>query len=127
MTGLSIVGSEMTVSGDTKNVAWPYSPGLFEHPQSISGTAQLLGDIEYRGANQTETSGSFCGYVDDTISSNGTVTDVTAVPPYSWRDEPPDPGFFQISIARRDRIHSRIPCGPVREASRFGGTRRACP
>jgi hypothetical protein len=58
----------------------------FEHPQSISGTAQLLGDIEYRGANQIETSGSFCGFVDDTISSNCTGTDVTAAPPYSWRD-----------------------------------------
>jgi hypothetical protein len=57
---------------------------LFEHPQSISGTAQLLSDIEYRGANQTETSGSFCGFVDDTISSN--CTGVTVAPPYSWLD-----------------------------------------
>jgi hypothetical protein len=85
VTGLSIVGSGMTVSGGTENVAWPYSPGWFEHPQSISGTAQLLGDIEYRGANQTETSGSFCGFVDNTISSNCTGADVTAAPPYTWR------------------------------------------
>ncbi|HXU65490.1 MAG TPA: sugar-binding protein, partial [Polyangia bacterium] len=86
VTGLSIVGSGMTVSGGTENVSWPYAPGWFERPQSISGTAQLLGDIEYRGANQTETSGSYCGFVDNTISSNCTGADATVAPPYTWRD-----------------------------------------
>jgi hypothetical protein len=86
VTGLSIVGSGMTVAGGTENVSWPYAPGWFERPQSISGTAQLLGDIEYRGADQTETSGSYCGFVDDTISSNCTGADATVAPPYTWRD-----------------------------------------
>jgi hypothetical protein len=75
----------MTVSGGTVSVAWPYAPGWFETPQSVSGTAQLLGDIEFRGANMTESSGSFCGFVDNTITSNCTGADVTWPPPYTWR------------------------------------------
>ena len=85
VSGLSIVKSGMTIIGGTESVAWPYAPGWFEPPQSLSGTAQLLGDIEYRGANLTETSGAFCGYVDNTISSNCTGADVTQAPPYVWR------------------------------------------
>jgi hypothetical protein len=85
VSGLSIVKTGMTVSGGTVSVAWPYAPGWFEPPQSVSGTAQLLGDIEYRGANMTESSGSYCGFVDNTISSNCTAADVTTPPPYAWR------------------------------------------
>jgi hypothetical protein len=85
VTGLSIVKTGMTVNGGTVNVSWPYAPGWFETPQSVSGTAQLLGDIEYRGANMTETSGSYCGFVDNTITSNCTGADVTVAPPYVWR------------------------------------------
>jgi len=84
--GLTLLPSGMTVDGGKVAVAWPYGPGSFEHPQSISGTAQLLGDIEFRGANQTESSGSYCGFVDNTISSNCTGADVTIAPPYVWRD-----------------------------------------
>lgn len=86
VTGLTIVGSGMTINGGTVNVSWPYAPGWFERPQSISGTAQLMGDIEYRGANQTETRGSYCGFVDNTITSNCTGADVSVAPPYVWRD-----------------------------------------
>jgi Family of unknown function (DUF6055) len=86
VTGLSIVGTGMTVNGGTENVSWPYAPGWFERPQSISGTAQLLGDIEYRGASMTESSGSFCGFVDNTVGSNCAGADVTPAPPYAWRD-----------------------------------------
>ena len=85
VSGLSIVKTGMTVSGGTVSVAWPYAPGWFETPQSVSGTAQLLGDIEFRGANMTESSGSFCGFVDNTITSNCTGADVTWPPPYTWR------------------------------------------
>jgi hypothetical protein len=84
--GLTILPSGMTVSGGKVALAWPYGPGWFEHPQSISGTAQLLGDLEFRGANQTESSGSYCGFVDNTITSNCTGADVTIPPPYVWRD-----------------------------------------
>jgi hypothetical protein len=65
-------------------VAWPYGPGSFDPPQSLTG-GTLLGDIEYRGANLTETSGSYCGFVDNTIASNCTGADVTAPAPYTWR------------------------------------------
>jgi hypothetical protein len=65
-------------------VSWPYAPGWFESPQSLAG-GTLLGDIEYRGANLSESSGSYCGFVDNTISSNCTGVDVTAAPPYTWR------------------------------------------
>jgi hypothetical protein len=84
VAGLSIVKSGMTVSSGTENVAWPYAPGWFDPPQSLAG-ATLLGDIEYRTANLTETSGSYCGFVDDTIKSNCTGADVTTPPPYTWR------------------------------------------
>jgi hypothetical protein len=85
VSGLSIVKTGMTVNGGTVSVSWPYAPGWFETPQSVSGTAQLLGDIEFRGANLTETSGSYCGFVDNTITSNCTGADVTVAQPYAWR------------------------------------------
>lgn len=87
MAGLTVMSSSLTVSGTAAvKVSWAYGPGWFEKPQSVSGTAQLLGDIEYRGANMTESSGSYCGFVDNTISSNCTGADVTVAPPYTWRD-----------------------------------------
>lgn len=82
--GLSIVKSGMTISSGTENVAWPYAPGWFDPPQTLSG-GTLLGDIEYRTANLNEASGSYCGFVDDTIKSNCTGADVTLPPPYTWR------------------------------------------
>lgn len=85
VAGLSIVKSGMTISGGTEAVAWPYAPGYFETPQSLSGAAQLLGDIEYRDANLSKTSGSYCGFVDSSTNSNCTGADVTLAPPYAWR------------------------------------------
>jgi len=86
VAGLTVMSSSLTVSGSAQvKVSWAYGPGWFEKPQSVSGTAQLLGDIEYRGANMTETSGAYCGFVDNTISSNCTAPDVTTPPPYAWR------------------------------------------
>ena len=86
VSGLTVMSNSMTVSGSALvRVSWAYGPGWFEKPQSVSGTAQLLGDIEYRGANMTESTGSYCGFVDDTISSNCTGQDVTTAPPYAWR------------------------------------------
>jgi hypothetical protein len=82
--GLSIVKSGMTVTSGTENLAWPYAAGWFESPQSLAG-ATLLGDLEYRGANLSETSGTYCGFVDNTVNDNCKGTDVTAPPPYTWR------------------------------------------
>jgi hypothetical protein len=61
-----------------------YPLGFFESGQSISGTARLFGDVEFRGVGFTETSGSFSGFVDSTITSQ-TINDVTTPPPYAWR------------------------------------------
>ena len=58
--------------------------GFFESGQSISGTAELFGDVEFRGVGFTETTGSFYGFVDNTIASE-TINDITTPPPYSWR------------------------------------------
>jgi len=84
--GLTILPSGMTVGGGKVSLAWPYGPGWFERPQSISGTTQLLGDLELRGANLSLSAGSYCGFVDNTINSNCTGADVTVAPPYVWRD-----------------------------------------
>ena len=84
VSGLSIVKSGMTVSSGTERLAWPYAAGWFESPQALAG-GTLLGDLEYRGASLSETSGSYCGFVDNTITSNCTGADVTQAPPYVWR------------------------------------------
>ena len=84
--GMTILMNGFTVSGSARvTLGWPNGPGWFERPVSVSGTAVLLGDIEYRGANLTEASGSYCGFVDNTITSNCTGADVTVAPPYVWR------------------------------------------
>jgi hypothetical protein len=86
VAGLTIMSNMMTVSDTAKvAVSWAYGPGWFEKPQTVAGTAQLLGDIEYRGANLTESTGAYCGFVDDTIKSNCAQADVTTPPPYTWR------------------------------------------
>jgi Family of unknown function (DUF6055) len=61
-----------------------YPLGFFESGQSISGTARLFGDVEFRGQGFTETTGSFSGFVDNTITSQ-TISDLTLAPPYTWR------------------------------------------
>jgi hypothetical protein len=84
--GLTVLPSGMTVSGGKVALAWPYGPGWFERPQSISGTTELRGDLELRGANLSLSSGSYCGFVDNTVTSNCAGADVTIAPPYVWRD-----------------------------------------
>jgi hypothetical protein len=84
--GLTVLPGGMTVSGGKVAMAWPYGPGWFERPQSISGTAELRGDLELRGANLSLSSGVYCGFVDNTTGSNCTGADVTVAPPYAWRD-----------------------------------------
>ena len=84
--GLTVLGSGATISGTAKvALSWPYGPGWFERPQSVSGSAVLLGDLELRGANQSETSGSYCGFVDNTVTNDCGGVDVTTPPPYAWR------------------------------------------
>lgn len=84
--GLTVMTGSLSVADAAQVVsAWPYSPGFFERPQRVSGTAKLLGDVEYRGANADKSSGSYCGYVDATTDSNCAMKDVTVPGPYLWR------------------------------------------
>jgi len=52
--------------------------------QQVSGSAQLLGDIEYRGASLDKSSGAYCGFVDSATNSNCGNPDITVAPPYTW-------------------------------------------
>jgi hypothetical protein len=84
--GLTVLETGATIGGSAHvALSWPYGPGWFEKPQSISGSAVLLGDLELRGANQGESSGTYCGFVDNTVTNNCTPADVTTPPPYIWR------------------------------------------
>ena len=60
-------------------------PGFFEPNQSLSGTARLYGDVEYRGPGMERTSGSFSGLVDANTPSLD-LEDISVQPPYIWRD-----------------------------------------
>lgn len=62
-----------------------YPPGFFEPNQSLSGTARLYGDVEYRGPGTERTSGSFSGLVDANTPELD-LGDITVQPPYTWRD-----------------------------------------
>jgi uncharacterized protein DUF6055 len=84
--GLTVMTNGVTVGGTAKvAVAWPYGPGWFEKPQQASGSAVLLGDIEYRGPNTNKSSGSYCGFVDEGTNNNCGGADVTSAAPYEWR------------------------------------------
>jgi hypothetical protein len=87
--GLTVLANGFSVSGSAKvAVAWSYSPscpGQFEQPQSVSGSAELFGDLEYRGANLSKTNGKYCGFVDSTVDNNCATTDLNVAPPYAWR------------------------------------------
>jgi hypothetical protein len=85
--GLTVLGSGATVTGGARvALAWPYGLAWFERPQTVSGSAVMLGDLELRGANQSESTGSYCGFVDNTVTNNCTPGDVTIAPPYVWRN-----------------------------------------
>ena len=77
----------MTVSGTARSrVAWPYGPGWFETPAVGLGHGAAARRHRATAArNLTKTSGTYCGFVDNTIASNCTGADVTVAPPYAWR------------------------------------------
>jgi hypothetical protein len=84
--GLTILLPGATVSGNAQvALGWPYGPAWFERPQSIGGTARMLGDLELRGANASRTSGTYCGIVEANANNNCAQADVTTPPPYVWR------------------------------------------
>ena len=85
---LSLIGSStanaFTVADNAKVQTTFYPLGFFESGQGLSGTASLLGDVEYRGQGTNRSDGSFSGFVDD-ASQSAAMTEVTTPPPYSWR------------------------------------------
>jgi len=84
--GLSVLTTGFTVSGSAEvRLAWPYGPTFFERPQTATGTAKLLGDLELRGANTSKSSGTYCGFTDNSTASNCTAKDITSPAPYTWR------------------------------------------
>jgi len=85
---LSLIGSSsanaFTVAGSAKVQTTFYPVGFFESGQGLSGTASLVGDVEYRGQGTNRSSGSFSGFVDDT-SASASINEITTPPPYAWR------------------------------------------
>ena len=85
VAGLSVLMNGFSVSG-TANIATTFMPlGFFEGAQGASGTAQIVGDVEYRGQGFSETSGTYYGFIDNTIKPATNTTDVTTAGPYTWR------------------------------------------
>jgi Family of unknown function (DUF6055) len=85
VTGLSVLSNGFTVTGSAK-VATTFMPlGFFEGGQTASGTAQVIGDVEYRGQGLNKSSGTYYGFVDSTINGASNTTDVTTAAPYTWR------------------------------------------
>jgi hypothetical protein len=84
--GLTQLGPNATVSGTGRvDLSWPYGVAWFESPQTITGTAAAIGDLELRGANTTKSSGTYCTFADGTTADNCSMPDVTTPPPYSYR------------------------------------------
>lgn len=85
VTGLSVLSNGFKVSGSARAASSFYPLGFFEGSQSISGTAQLVGDIEYRGQGATKSSGTYFGFVDSSTAAATNTTDATLAGPYTWR------------------------------------------
>jgi hypothetical protein len=81
---LSIVSNGFRVRDTAVAQSTFYPLGFFEPNQSISGTARLYGDVEYRGADANKSNGSYSGFV-DSGSPNMSIADVTTPPPYHFR------------------------------------------
>jgi hypothetical protein len=95
VSALSIVAGGLSVSGKAVVATVFQAPGTFERGQKISGTGQILGDVELRGTNVEISKGVFYGMIDSTAigatnPSQGAdrtapVKEVTAPGPYVWR------------------------------------------
>jgi hypothetical protein len=85
VTGLAILEKGFKVSDSARAQTVFYPLGFFEPNQEISGTAELYGDVEYRGAKANRTTAACSGFVDDSSKCPSAITDVTVAPPYHWR------------------------------------------
>ena len=90
--GLSVVGTTgslwgnnaFTVSGSAQVRTTMYPLGFFDAGQGASGTLNLYGDVEYRGAGLNLSAGNRSGYVDAT-STVGSATDINKKTAWTWR------------------------------------------
>jgi hypothetical protein len=90
--GLSVVGltgspwgnNSFNVSGSAQVRTSFYPLGFFEPNQGASGTVNLYGDVEYRGAGLNLGAGTRSGFV-DAGSTVGSATDINPKATLIWR------------------------------------------
>lgn len=75
--------SNFNVSGSAKVLGTFYPLGWFGNNQSVSGTATLIGDLEFVANNKT--ANTFYGFVANEWNGVTSSNDVTVAPPYIWR------------------------------------------
>lgn len=75
--------SSYTVSDSAQVRSTFYPLGWFGNSQSTTGTANLVGDLEFRATNKSMN--TFYGLVDNNWSSVISAPAVTLRPPYNWR------------------------------------------
>jgi hypothetical protein len=90
--GLTVVGeigspwgnNTFTVAGSAQVRTTFYPLGFFEAAQGASGSLNLIGDVEYRGAGLNLAAGARSGFVDAT-STVGSTADINKRTPLTWR------------------------------------------
>jgi hypothetical protein len=104
--GLSLIrGFNVSPSATAQTTFYPL--GFFEGNQGLTGTATLYGDVEYRGAGLTRSSGQCSGFVSSTTCIPGTINEVnTARPPYTWPGDGPGVGVVPNGTYRVIARHS---------------------
>ncbi|MEN0036826.1 MAG: DUF6055 domain-containing protein [Cellvibrio sp.] len=75
--------SSFNVSGSAKVLSTFYPMGWFGSNQSASGTATLMGDLEFVASGKS--SNTFYGFVANDWNGVSSATEVTVAPPYVWR------------------------------------------
>ncbi|WP_437785217.1 DUF6055 domain-containing protein [Sorangium sp. So ce1097] len=81
--GAGIQARAFDVSGSAVVQTTFYPLGWFGGGQSVSGTARLLGDVEFVASSKS--SNTFYGFVPSDWTGVSSVTEVTVAPPYAWR------------------------------------------
>ncbi|AUX44353.1 uncharacterized protein SOCE26_058170 [Sorangium cellulosum] len=81
--GAGVQARGFNVSGSALVQTTFYPLGWFGTGQSVSGTAHLLGDVEFVSSSKSRN--SFYGFVPDDWSGVSSATEVTVAPPYTWR------------------------------------------
>jgi hypothetical protein len=82
-SGTGIQSRAFNVSGSATVQTTFYPLGWFGSGQSVSGTARLLGDVEYISSNKS--SNIYYGLVPNDWAGVSSVNEVTVRPPYAWR------------------------------------------